>query len=532
MSEIIFKGKEFVYNHHLSVPFSPLVIDEHKGVGEPNLDGNLIIHGDNLNALKSILPHYAGKIDCIYIDPPYNTGREEWCFNDNVNAPMIKEWFNRVPVGEDDALRHEKWCCIMWPRLKLLNELLSDTGAIFVSIDDNEVHRLRSMMDEIFGGDNFRNIITVRRGVKNLQAQFSDIDKLATGQEYILFYSKYPETRFPKLYKHRDSFRSGGWNNHWRGTDRPTMRYELFGQTPSTGQWRWSRKRSLLAIKNYDQLCKEIGSNPDQCEIDKWYVQKLPKKFDLIRLSKTGKPEHYVPPSDKQLLNSLWVDMTVNEPASTFDHLEIQFSNPKRIELIKRIVDFVTPKDGIVLDSFAGSGTTAHAVFSLNKLDGGNRRFVLVECEDYANTTTAERVRKIIHGYNSTSIQKTELMRQKITWRTLNNASQLIDQVKSIEKFHNDKYDRVTKKIDTGELIVTGETDINLKTEGFPDSFTFCTLGESINIDKMLSGQNLPSFEAIGTTLFHIATNQVLKKWGGRRFLYRHYRDPACMATI
>ncbi len=149
MTALNFKGKEFAYNHHLAVPFRPLVPHEDKGVSSVALDGNLVIHGDNLHALKSLLPLYAGKGDCIFIDPPYNTGNEGWCYNDNVNAPMIKEWLDSNPVGIEDGLRHDKWCAMMWPRLRLLHELLAEHGSLWVTLDDN--HRAREMLDEIFG---------------------------------------------------------------------------------------------------------------------------------------------------------------------------------------------------------------------------------------------------------------------------------------------------------------------------------------------------------------------------------------------
>ena len=139
VTELNFKGKEFVYNHHLAVPFRPLVPDEARGVGAVALDGNLIVHGDNLHALKALLPMYAGRVDCVFIDPPYNTGNEGWCYNDNVNAPMIKEWLEANPIGIEDGLRHDKWCAMMWPRLRLLHELLSDEGSIWITLDDNEI---------------------------------------------------------------------------------------------------------------------------------------------------------------------------------------------------------------------------------------------------------------------------------------------------------------------------------------------------------------------------------------------------------
>ena len=164
MPELQFKGKEFVYNHHLTVPFRPLVMDADKGIGAPRTDGNLIIHGDNLHALKALLPTHAGKVDCIFIDPPYNTGNEGWCYNDNVNSPMIKEWLAANPIGLEDGLRHDKWACMMWPRLKLLHELLSDDGSLWMTLDDNEMHNARAILEEIFGEQNFvANVIWQKR---------------------------------------------------------------------------------------------------------------------------------------------------------------------------------------------------------------------------------------------------------------------------------------------------------------------------------------------------------------------------------
>ena len=156
MPTLDFKGKQHIYAHHLTVPYRPLVPDAARSLNSAETDDNLIIHGDNLHALKALLPRYAGKVKCIYIDPPYNTGNEGWVYNDNVNSPLMKEWVKQnSPVDGEDLERHDKWLCMMWPRLHLLKELLSDDGVIFVSIDDNEQHHLRMMMDEIFGEGNF-----------------------------------------------------------------------------------------------------------------------------------------------------------------------------------------------------------------------------------------------------------------------------------------------------------------------------------------------------------------------------------------
>ena len=186
MPELIFKGKEFVYNHHLAVPHRPLVPHPDKSIGDARTDGNLIIHGDNLLALKSLLPMYAGKVDCVFIDPPYNTGNEGWCYNDNVNSPLMQEWLKSNPVGIEDGLRHDKWLAMMWPRLRLIKELLAEHGVIFISIDDHESHRLQMMLDDIFGAPNSLGLIVARLNPKGRHLdQF-----FAKTHEYVLVYAK------------------------------------------------------------------------------------------------------------------------------------------------------------------------------------------------------------------------------------------------------------------------------------------------------------------------------------------------------
>jgi len=195
MPELIFKGKEFVYNHHLAVPFRPLVPHAKKSVGKPQLDGNLIIHGDNLHALKALLPMYAGKVDCVFIDPPYNTGNEGWSYNDNVNSPMIREWLSSNPVGIEDGLRHDKWCAMMYPRLRMLHELLGDAGSIWITLDDNEIHRARAILDDIFGEQNFvANCIWHKNYSPKNTAQFFSED-----HDYLLIYAKDKNVWRPNL---------------------------------------------------------------------------------------------------------------------------------------------------------------------------------------------------------------------------------------------------------------------------------------------------------------------------------------------
>ena len=163
-----------------------------------------------------------------------------------------------------------------------------------------------------------------------------------------------------------------------------------------------------------------------------------------------------------------------------------------------------------MLDSFAGSGTTAHAVLNSNRRDGGERRFVLVEMEDYADNLTAERMRRVINGYNFTGTQKTELHREGITWTKLKKAEKLTDAVEAIENLHGHEYDQIKKEVKDGQLIVTGEKMVAERAEGLGGTFTYCTLGDPVQLDKVLSGETLPSYAGLGAALFHMATNHAL----------------------
>ena len=351
---------------------------------------NLYIEGDNLEVLKLLQKSYFGKIKMIYIDPPYNTGKEFVYpddYADNIQnylelTGQINESGRRITTNTETSGRyHTNWLNMMYPRLKLARNLLRDDGVIFISIDDHEVSNLRKICDEIFGEENFRNQIVVRRGAKSVQAQFETWDKLGQDTEYILFYTKNSEFRFPKQYKKLGNIKTGTWNNHWRGTDRPTMRYSIFGIIPQKGQWRWSEMRSLIAIKNYEKLLSDLGESPEsitQEKIDAYYT-KLPEKIDLLRLSKAGKPEHYVPPSDETLLNTSWYDLLVGSSNEISDLFETKvFDTSKLTSIVIRMLGFCD-KDSIILDFFSGSATTAHAVMELNKEDGGNRQFIMVQ---------------------------------------------------------------------------------------------------------------------------------------------------------
>lgn len=365
---------------------------------------NLYIEGDNLEVLKLLQKTYHNKIKMIYIDPPYNTGNDFVYpddYKDNLENYLKKtgqrgEDGGRISTNSETSGRyHTNWLNMMYPRLRLARNLLTDDGVIFISIGNEEVDNLKKICNEIFGEFNFRNAIIIRRGAKNLQAQFETIDALNSGYEYVLMYSKNTDTRFEKIFRETNEEPIGAWNNHWRGTDRPTMRYEIFGIKPDKGQWRWSEERSKEAISNYKKMISEVGvENPTQEQIDQWYINKLKElnvaKIDMLRLNNNGKPEHYIPPSNKRILNDLWDDLKPN--GSTFISQLFNdkvFDNPKSVDLLCRLIQFVAnDNEDIILDFFSGSATTAHAVMKLNAEDGGNRKFIMVQLPEPCGKNT------------------------------------------------------------------------------------------------------------------------------------------------
>ena len=370
---------------------------------------NLYIEGDNLDVLKLLRENYLGKVEMIYIDPPYNTGNDFVYEDDFVQSS--DDYIECSGQKDDDGNRlvtntesngrfHTDWLNMMYPRLKVARDLLSENGFIFISIDDNEVENLRKICDEIFGEDNFRNQVVVRRGAKSVQAQFDTWDKLGQAVEYILIYSKRSDYRFPKQVRPIEEEKPGSWNNHWRGSDRPTMRYELFGITPKSGQWRWSKERSEHAIKNYERMLRDLGKTVDDVEqedIDGWYAKQSDKP-DLLRLSSQGKPEHYIPPTDTTLLNTSWMDLLVGSAAevtSLFDGNKV-FDTPKLTPVIMRMLNFVGD-DALVMDFFSGSATTGQATFMKNAEDAGRRKFILVQLPE----VTAENSIARKNGYKT-----------------------------------------------------------------------------------------------------------------------------------
>lgn len=510
MPELVFKGKEFVYNHHLSVPFRPLVAHADKGIGDARLDDNLIIHGDNLHALKALLPIYAGKVDCIFIDPPYNTGNEGWSYNDNVNSPMLREWLDGNPIAIDDGLRHDKWAAMMYPRLRLLHELLADAGSFWMTLDDNEVHHARGILDEIFGAHNFVATCIWQKvfSPKNSAQYFSE------DHDYLIVYAKDKSIWRPNLlsrtedmearYSNPDDDPRGPWtsgdlsarNFYSEGTYPVTCPSGRVIPGPPPGSyWRVS-ERKFRELDSDDRIWwGEDGNNTPRL---KRFLSEV--KSGLVpQTIWTYHEVGHTQDAKKELIRIMGYE----------DSSDV-FVTPKPVSLISKVLEIATGRDSIVLDSFSGSATTGHAVLKANAEDGGNRRFILVEMEDYADALTAERMRRVTSGYSFTGTLREELLRVNITWTRLRGASGLLEQIEALESLHGPSFDRITKSVTKGELVVTGETDVEEQAEGLGGSFTYCTLGDPIDMDSLLTGESLPSFEALASVLFHTATNTPL----------------------
>lgn len=507
MPELQFKGKEFVYNHHLTVPYRPLEMDASKSIGKPSLNGNLIIHGDNLHALKALLPMYAGKVDCIFIDPPYNTGNEGWNYNDNVNSPMMREWLNSNPVNAEDMLRHDKWCAMMYPRFKLLGELLSDQGTLWMTLDDNEVHHARAILDEVLGEANFVACIAWEKRY----TRSNNAKKFYSLKDYVIAYRKsevvktLKEARNEKSdegYNNPDSDQRGPWMtssyiNPATRSQRPNLCYPITNPFSgasvehSTHAWKYERPEHERHV----------------AENRLWWGKKGDAQYPRLKLF-LSQMEQLVPVDVWKYQDTGTTDEAGEEIKQIFG--EAVFDTPKPTRLVSRILSLIGKPEALVLDSFAGSGTTAHAVLKMNQKDGGNRRFILIEAEDYADSLTAERVRRVMGGYKFEGTQKEELLRESVTFASLKNPERLLKQVEAVENLDGHKYDVVKKEIEGDELIVIGEKKVSKKAEGVGGDFTFCSLGQPLDLDKILTGKELPEFEAIGAWLFHTATGEPL----------------------
>ena len=448
-------GKSKVINHHQDVPFRVLErkysFDENGQHSEDNGSENMIIRGDNLEALKALLPRYEGRVKCIYIDPPYNTGNEGWVYNDNVNDPKIKKWLGEV-VGKEgeDLTRHDKWLCMMYPRLKLLQKLLAEDGVIFISIDDTEYANLKLVCDEIFGSNCFVSNISWQRTYSTR----NDSKGIVSEVEHILVCSKqsgWMPNKLPRTAEMDARFKNP--DNDivpWTSSDafapdavmHQGMVYAI--QHPFTGQliyptngrhWRYQQDEMLRQMSEWCEYelrdlhdeeerakCCDISANQvrqNVCAIvlknsleesaakaREIYKRGQWPKFYFTSGGKGGiRRKTYLENVSGTPPTNLWeyadvghTDEASKEIKAIFNG-KSTFDTPKPRRLVEFVLKIAGNENTLILDSFAGSGTTAHAVLNANKADSGNRHFILIEMMDYADSITAERVKRVIKGY-------------------------------------------------------------------------------------------------------------------------------------
>ncbi len=408
---------------------------------------------------------------------------------------MMQAWLEKhSPVDNEDLERHDKWLCMMWPRLQLLRELLTEDGAIFISVDDNEVHRLRAIMDdifdakEIFPSGNFVGQFIWAAGRKNNSRLFSN------SHDYILCYLKnhgylneqqttwrVRKQGLDDVYKkHADLERKYGqdfsqierelaaWFKKLSDAD-PAKRHRGYRYVDSRGPYSSSDTSPPGGKGDKYPVIHPKTGKPCVIPSRGWgYTQQEMSEFIADNRILFGDDERSVPRRKRYLKETEY-----EVPYSVFYKdaqgatqrlnrlLDKSFPFPKDEYILKEIFEAVTGPNDLILDSFAGSGTTAHAVLALNKEDGGNRKFILIECQDYADTITAERVRRVINGVEDA---KDEALRN-----------------------------------------------------GLGSSFTYCTLGEPIDEEGMLTGENLPSYETLAHYIAYTATGSALTSIGRRK---------------
>ena len=468
MVELNFRGKPIVYNYHRTVAPRSLVPDYRKSVNPAADDsGSMIIHGDNLHALKALMPRYRGRIDCVYMDPPYNRGHKKqdgeieggWIYNDTVNHPLMKDWLAKT-VGGDDLQMHDKWACMMWPRLQIIHELLSEEGVVFVSIDDNEQANLQMMMDEIFGDGSHVATMVVRShppghqyGAVSLQHEYVLVYKMPFSELNMM-----PYTNNAKMHDENGGFELLELRNRnkvFNDLNRPNLFYPIYVDVKNADVNSLYR----ISVEPRRGWEKAVPQKTEGVQtVWRWGKEKVSKNYDSVvgKRKRDGTLGIYKKhrPTTKRI-NSILYDTEYRNEEGTLLLKDMfgrpVFPYPKPINLVKNLVYIGSRRDSVVLDMTAGSGTTAHAVLSLNKDDGGERRFILIEQEDYAHTITAERIRRAIRPkHNNKSMKYQELY-------------------------------------------------------GLGGSFTYYTLGKALDVEQMLTGKSLPDYVDLAVYLLYLS---------------------------
>jgi len=503
-----FKGKTFVQNHHLAVKYHQLVPDKDKSLTDKvSLTDNLIIHGDNLKALKALLPTYSGKIKCIYIDPPYNTGNENWVYNDNVNSPMMQEWLGKV-VDKEDFSRHDKWLCIMMPRLKLLRELLREDGVIFISIDDHEVSHLTMLMNEIFQEENYVATFVWQKN----SGGGNDSSHIAVSHEYILCYAKNinnssfrilnvpPTESMLKTYNLEDEYVTtrGKYSlrnlNDFSIGDRPGLHYDI--ECPDTTfldgeEHRWRCDENTFKIRLHENRIVYQKNNDDEWDVF-WKLYINEQKGELI-IDEDGTILSLGKKPNSLLYKLAFTGDGKKDLKKIFGFSP--FSYPKPTKLIECLLSIACNKNDIILDSFAGSGTTAQAVLELNRQDSKNRKYILIQMPEtikqkvYINKKTGEEVDKPKKGETTSKVIEKPF--------TLENGTKLQEIIDIIEY-------RLKNLIITNEEGVSNEIQKN----GHNETFSYFELGDPIEMESILEGVKLPGYLELARYIFYTATGE------------------------
>ena len=559
-------GKDKVVNHHHEVPFRVLEhkygfrADDESDTSETK-SGNKIIHGDNLEALKALLPEYEGRIDCIYIDPPYNTGEEKWVYNDNVNDPHILKWLGEV-VGKEgeDLSRHDKWLCMMYPRLTLLHQLLRPEGVIFISIDDNEYTSLKLMCDEIFGKNCFVANITWQR----TYSPRNDKGGIAAEAEHLLVYGREPNW-YPKKLERTDEMdaRYSSPDNDvrlWKSGDATApgainhqgmvyaIQHPLTGALlyPSHGRhWTFGQEQMFSIMKEWAEYelrpINDLNRRKEICGTDV-----VPESINAIMLCDEvqgkGQAEHryiqgtwpvlafssggtggfvrkiYLENVEGRLVTNLWpfaevghTDEAKKELKEIFEG-KSPFDTPKPTRLIERILDIATDDNSIILDCFAGSGTTAHAVLLANHKKHSNRKFILVELMDYADDTTAYRVKKAMTGYRATMKHEEVIYSKKLTAANLQKVATFLKEAEAVIEREKGHYAEISKPrpVDSCIQVVASRVEDGF-VEGLGGSFDFYELGLPL-FDKDGNLNEAVDEEKIREYIYYSETKQHLER--------------------
>jgi len=576
MPTINWIGKDKVVNHHLDVPFYTLEhqygfrAEDEADTSETH-SGNMIIHGDNLVALKALLPEYEGRVNCIYIDPPYNTGEEKWVYNDNVNDPHIKKWLGEV-VGKEgeDLSRHDKWLCMMYPRLALLQRLLHPQGAIFISIDDNEYTNLKAICDEIFGKNCFVANISWQRAYSTR----NDKDGIPVEAEHLLVYGKEVKWQPKKLERTEEMNSKYGNPDHdinlWRSDNsfapnaatHQGMVYAI--QHPFTGEliypvstncWRYQQSEMLSIMNGWCEYelrdLHDESRRAEVCGISQEDIRKgvlgIVLKDDLETSRNKARqvyekgpwPKYYFTKGgyggiarktylnqvEGRLISNLWKQAEVGHTDEAKKELKeifggkSPFDTPKPTRLLERILNIATDDDSIILDSFAGSGTTAHAVLLANQKKHSKKKFILVELMDYADTTTAYRVKKAMTGYKATMKHEEEIYNKKLTVKNLTKAETFLKEAEAVIEKEQVNYAEISKpKLQDNCIKVIASRVADGFVEGLGGSFDYYELGKPLFKDGNLNEEVCE--EDIRHYIYYTETRQPLtRKRRGRSCL-------------